>query len=59
MEGVDLSALDAATSEEEVWDRIKSLPANREYPVWMDISVSSSCRQLIKADFMAAIIVLQ
>jgi hypothetical protein len=37
MEGVDLSALDAATSEEEVWDRIKSLPANREYPVWMDI----------------------
>jgi hypothetical protein len=59
-EGVDLSALDAAISEDEVWDTIKSLPADRAPgPDGYTGRFFKSCWQLIKADFMAAILVLQ
>ena len=54
-EGVDLSALDAAISDEEVWDTIKSLPADRAPgPDGYTGRFFKSCWQLIKADFTAA-----
>jgi hypothetical protein len=47
-------------SEEEVWDTIKSLLADRApSPDGYIGQLFKSCWQLIKADFMAAIMVLQ
>lgn len=56
IEGIDLSALDASIMEDEVWDTIKSLPANRAPgPDGYTCRFYKSCWLLIKADFMAAI----
>lgn len=47
-------------SEEEVWDTIKSLPADRAPgPDGFTGRFYKSCWSIIKADFMAAIITLQ
>jgi len=59
-EGIDLSALDVPISEEEVWDTIKSLPADRAPGLdGYTGRFYKSCWQLIKTDFMVAINVLQ
>jgi hypothetical protein len=59
-EGLDLSALDQPITEEEVWNTIKSLPADRAPgPDGFTGRFYKACWPLIKADFMAAVITLQ
>lgn len=59
-EGPNLAALDAPITEEEVWQTIKSLPADKALgPDGYTSRFYKSCWPLIKADFMAAIITLQ
>ncbi|WVZ78922.1 LOW QUALITY PROTEIN: hypothetical protein U9M48_026563 [Paspalum notatum var. saurae] len=59
-EGIDLSALDAPITEEEVWLTIKDLPSDRAPgPDGYTGRFYKSCWQIIKTDFMAAIITLQ
>jgi len=58
-EGTDLSALDV-TFKEEVWDTIKALPADHAPgPDRFTGRFYKACWQIIKSDFMAAIITLQ
>jgi hypothetical protein len=57
---VDLTEMDNPITEEEVWDTIKSLPADRAPgPDGYTGHFYKACWQLIQADFMAAIITLQ
>lgn len=59
-EGCDLSALEAPITEEEVWEAIKSLPADRALdPDGYTGRFYKACWQVIKSDFMMAIIMLQ
>jgi hypothetical protein len=54
--GAELSALDQPISEEEVWDSVKSMPADRAPgPDGYIGQFYKSCWNIIKADFMAAI----
>jgi len=58
--GFDLSVLDTPITEEEVWDTIKTLPADRAPgPDGYTGRFYKSCWHLIKAEFMAAIITLR
>jgi len=58
--GIDLSSLDDTITEEEVWNTIKDLPADRAPgPDGYTGRFYKSCWSIIKADFMAAIITLQ
>jgi hypothetical protein len=57
--GADLSALDQPISEEEVWDSVKSMPTDRAPgPDGYTGQFYKSCWNIIKADFMAAIMTL-
>jgi hypothetical protein len=57
---VDLIEMDNPITEEEVWDTIKSLPADRAPGLdGYTGHFYKACWQLIKANFMAAIITLQ
>jgi hypothetical protein len=57
---VDLTEMDNPITEEEVWDTIKSLLADRAPgPDGYAGRFYKACWQLIKVDFMAAIITLQ
>lgn len=57
---MDLSALDNPITEEEVWETIKTLPADRAPgPDGYTGRFYKACWSVIKADFMAAIITLQ
>ena len=59
-EGIDLSALDAPITEDEVWLTIKNLPADRAPgPDGYTGRFYKSCWQIIKSDLMAAILTLQ
>ena len=59
-EGIDLSALDAPITEDEVWLTIKNLPADRAPgPDGYTRRFYKSCWQIIKSDLMAAILTLQ
>lgn len=59
-EGLDLTALDEPITEDEVWQTIKGLPADKAPgPDGYTGHFYNSCWPLIKADFMAAIITLQ
>jgi hypothetical protein len=57
---MDLSSLEAPILEDEVWETIKSLPADRT-PDPDDYTgrLYKSCWTVIKADFMATILTLQ
>jgi len=58
--GIDLSALDAPITEDEVWLTIKNLPADRAPgPDGYTRRFYKSCWQIIKSDLMAAILTLQ
>ena len=58
-EGIDLSALDAPITEDEVWLTIKKLPADRAPgPDGYTRRFYKSCWQIIKSDLMAAILTL-
>jgi hypothetical protein len=57
---VDLTEMDNPITMEEVWDTIKSLPVDRAPgPDGYTGHFYKACWQLIKVDFMAAIISLQ
>jgi hypothetical protein len=57
--GADLSTLDQPISEEEVWDSVKSMSADRAPgPDGYTGQFYKSCWNIIKADFMAAIMTL-
>jgi hypothetical protein len=57
---VDLTEMDNPITMEEVWDTIKSLPVDRAPgPDGYTGHFYKACWQLIKVDFMAAIITLQ
>jgi len=57
---MDLSILDNPITEDEVWETIRSLPADRAPgPDGYTGRFFKACWQVIKADFMAAIISLQ
>jgi len=57
---MDLSILDNPITEDEVWEKIRSLPADRAPgPDGYTGRFFKACWQVIKADFMAAIISLQ
>jgi len=59
-EGIDLSALDDPITEDEVWQTIKNLPADRAPgPDGYTGRFYKSCWQIIKSDLMAAILTLQ
>jgi len=59
-EGIDLSALDDPITEDEVWQTIKNLPADRAPGLDGYIGrFYKSCWQIIKSDLMAAILTLQ
>lgn len=59
-EGLDLSALEAPITEDEVWATIKAMPSDRAPgPDGYTGRFYKSCWQIIKWDFMAAIITLQ
>uniref|UniRef100_A0A0A9FIG8 Reverse transcriptase domain-containing protein n=1 Tax=Arundo donax TaxID=35708 RepID=A0A0A9FIG8_ARUDO len=58
--GIDLSSLDDPITEDEVWEMIKTLPADHAPgPDGFTGRFYKACRPLIKSDFMAAIITLQ
>jgi hypothetical protein len=57
--GLELTALDAPFSEEEIWATIKSLPADRApRPDGFTGRFYMSCWPIIKSDFMAALVSL-
>lgn len=59
-EGTDLSALDNPIMEDEVWQTIKDMPSDRAPgPDGYTGRFYKACWQIIKVDFMAAIITLQ
>lgn len=59
-DGVDLSALDDPITEDEVWETIKDLPSDRAPgPDGFTGRFYKACWQIIRMDFMAAIITLQ
>jgi len=58
--GLDLSALDAPFTEEEIWATIRSLPADRAPgPDGYTGKFYKTCWPIIKTDFIAALITLQ
>ena len=58
--GIDLSALDAPFTEDEVWTTIRSLPADRAPgPDGYPGKFYKACWPIIKTDFLAALITLQ
>jgi hypothetical protein len=58
--GIDLSALDALFTEDEVWTTIRSLPADRAPgPDGYMGKFYKACWPIIKTDFLAALITLQ
>ena len=58
--GIDLSVLDEPITEDEVWETIKDLPADRAPgPDGYTGRFYKACWQLIKSDMMAAILTLQ
>jgi len=55
--GIDLSVLDEPITEDEVWETIKDLPADRAPgPDGYTGRFYKACWQLIKSDMMAAIL---
>lgn len=59
-EGLDLSALEEPITEDEVWETIKSLPADKATgPDGYTGRFFKACWPITKADFMAAVITLQ
>ena len=59
-EGIDLSVLDVPITEDEVWQTIQNLPADRgPGPDGYTGRFYKACWHIIKSDFMAAILTLQ